>query len=89
MLETGDGDTWVFRRNDSITAPRGEMISERDGVPYLRPQGVLLYKARNARDKDEADFEKCLPVMDAAARRWLSGALIRAHPGHDWIRRLG
>lgn len=89
MLQPGDGDTWVFRRDESITAPRSEMVGmTSDGIPFERPQGVLLYKAKAARPKDEADFAACVAVMDAESRRWLADALTRAHPGHPWIERL-
>ena len=89
MLQPGDGETWVFRRDPSITAPRSSMV-QRDvrGVPYLAPHGSLLYKAKAARPKDEADLETCLPRMGAEARAWLRHALERAHPDHPWIARL-
>jgi hypothetical protein len=89
MLEPGDAGTWVFRRDESITAPRPSMVDhDRRGVPYLAPHGVLLYKAKAARDKDEADLATCLPRMGAAARTWLRAALERAHPEHSWLSRL-
>ena len=89
MLALGDVDTWTFRRDPAITAPRPSMVG-RDGrgVPYLAPQGTLLYKAKAAREKDEADLEACLPRMDGESRAWLRGALEHAHPGHPWIGRL-
>lgn len=89
MLVPGDTDTWVFRRDHSITAPRSSMVG-RDvrGVPYLAPHGSLLYKAKAARAKDEADLAACLPRMGADARSWLRHALEHAHPGHPWIARL-
>jgi hypothetical protein len=88
MLEEGDAQTWVFRRNPSIKAPRTQMIGTRNGVPFLKPQGALLYKAKAARAKDEADFAACLPALDDAARAWLANALTRAHPDHHWIAAL-
>lgn len=89
MLQPGDGDTWMFRRDRSITAPRSFMV-ERDqrGVPYLAPHGTLLYKAKAAREKDEADLEACRPLLHDDARTWLRLALQRAHPDHPWIERL-
>lgn len=89
MFVLGDVDTWRFRRDRSISAPRSSMIG-RDGrgVPYLAPQGILLYKAKAARGKDEADLETCLPRMSSDARAWLRQALEHAHPGHAWIVRL-
>jgi hypothetical protein len=89
MVEPGDADTWVFRRDESIRAPRAAMVGATpDGIPFLRPQGVLLYKAKDAREKDEADLAAVLPALDAPARAWLHAALARAHPGHRWLARL-
>lgn len=89
MLEPGDAVTWVFRRDETIRAPRTRMIATTsDGIPFLRPEGVLLYKAKAAREKDEADFAALLPRLDAGARAWLAGALARAHPAHPWLRAL-
>ena len=80
MMEPGDAQTWVFRRDPSIRAPRNRMIGARDGVRFLKPEGALLYKAKAARPKDEADFAVCLPHLDGTARAWLREALARAHP---------
>jgi hypothetical protein len=88
MMESGDADTWVFRRDESIRAPRSRMIGTRDDVRFLKPEGALLYKAKAAREKDELDFAACLPVLDDAARAWLADALTRAHPNHPWIATL-
>ena len=89
MLQPGDADTWVFRRDESITAPRSSMVGRTsEGIPFLLPHGVLLYKAKAARPKDEADFAAAVPLMDDGQRRWLSDALTHAHPGHAWIERL-
>jgi hypothetical protein len=88
MLEPGDRTTWVFRRDERISAPRARMVAIRDGIPYLRPEGALLFKAKSLLAKDEADFAACLPVLDAAARRWLIDALDIVHPDHPWRDRL-
>ena len=90
MLEPGDPHTWVFRRDESIRAPRAEMIGRtRDGVPFLKPQAGLLFKAKSTRPKDEADFAATLPALDPAARAWLRTALLRLHPEHAWLGALG
>ncbi|HET8657705.1 MAG TPA: hypothetical protein VFM55_01750 [Micromonosporaceae bacterium] len=39
-------------------------------MPYLRPEGVLLFKARARRPKDEADLAAVLPELGPAARAW-------------------
>ena len=86
FLELGDGSTWVFRRDATIRRPRSDMVARTvDGIPYLRPEGVLLYKAKVTRPKDTADFRACAPLMDPAARMWLKEALARAQPGHPWL----
>jgi len=85
MLAAGDVDTWVSRRA-SVSAPRAEIVGRTpDGIPHLLPHGALLYKAKAARPKDEADFEVALPALTDAQRAWLHDALERAHPGHPWI----
>ena len=89
MLEPGDAQTWVFRRDETIRRPRAQMTGTRDGVPFLNAEGALLYKAKAARPKDEADFRACLPVLDATARAWLRTALAVAHPNHPWLAPLG
>jgi hypothetical protein len=65
------------------------MQGTRDGVPFLRPEGVLLYKAKLQRPKDEQDFASVLPKLDPSARNWLRDALRIAHPDHAWIAALG
>jgi hypothetical protein len=89
MLEPGDDQTWVFRRDETVTRQRSRMVATSGaGVPYLRPEGVLLYKAKAARPKDQADFALALPAMDAEARDWLRQALEHVHPGHAWLEAL-
>src|SRR5262245_40400957 len=75
MLEPGDAQTWVFRRDESIRAPRRSMIGTRDGIPFLKAHGALLFKAKRAESKDALDFAACLPLLDSDDRAWLTGAL--------------
>jgi hypothetical protein len=88
MLEPGDAELWVFRRDHRISAPRARMIATRAGIPYLRPEAALLFKAKAAREKDETDLGACLPHLGPSAREWLVGALEVVHPDHPWIARL-
>jgi hypothetical protein len=84
--EPHDGDTWICRRDTSIRRPYPEVFElSVDGIPYLRPEICLLFKAKAVRDKDRADFEAALPRMSPAQRAWLHTALERVHPGNDWI----
>jgi len=89
MIEPGNATTWIYRRDESLRAPREFMVATtRDGIPYLGPHGVLLFKAKHQRPKDEADFDRCLPVMHDDAKSWLATSLDRMHPNHPWIARL-
>lgn len=89
MLEPGDARTWTYRRVPGLTAPRAWMTGvSKDGVPYLKPQGVLLYKSRAPRPKDEADLALVLPHLDQEARAWLADAIARFEPDSPWRGRL-
>jgi hypothetical protein len=59
--------------------------AHRRGIPYGRPEIVLLYKAKHARPKDDADFAAVLPLLEPGRRRWLADALELVHPGHRWL----
>jgi hypothetical protein len=87
--EPSDGDTWICRRDDSIRMPYERLIERTaDGIPYGRPEVVLLYKAKHARPKDDGDFAAALPRLDAGRRAWLRQALEVVHPGHRWLAAL-
>jgi hypothetical protein len=87
--EPHDGDTWIYRRDKSIRFPYGEIIHHtKEGLPYLAPELVLLFKAKHARPKDQADFDATVPRLTPAQRKTLSELLARAHPGHRWLANL-
>jgi hypothetical protein len=91
MLLDTQCDQWVFKRDRSI---RGRLsdIGRRtpSGVPYLAPEVQLLYKAKTQTlEKDNADFQVALPMMDPQACTWLLRHLERRFPeGPGWIERL-
>jgi hypothetical protein len=58
------------------------------GIPYLRPELVLLFKAKHARPKDQRDFDETIPHMTPAQRQTLGELLARARPGHHWLASL-
>ncbi|WP_313198373.1 nucleotidyltransferase domain-containing protein [Rhizobium sp.] len=89
MIEPGTPDQWVYKREPSISAPRKEMVSRTaNGIPYLKPTAVLLFKAKYLRPKDEADFGHALPKLPQEDRAWLRSRLEVLHPGHVWISSL-
>ena len=87
--EPHDGDVWICQRDTSIRRPYSEVIRQTDdGLPYLAPEIVLLFKARLSRPKDEDDLNRVLPLLDPRAQTWLWHALKKVQPGHPWIARV-
>ncbi|MFD0407907.1 nucleotidyltransferase domain-containing protein [Kitasatospora sp. NPDC127116] len=87
--EPHDGDTWICRRDETIRLPyRDIILRTRDGIPYLAPELVLLFKAKHVRRKDQSDFDATVPHMTPAQRGTLTELLARVHPGHPWIAAL-
>ncbi|MBB5786335.1 nucleotidyltransferase domain-containing protein [Jiangella mangrovi] len=85
MVDETDGDQWCSRRDSRLRAPiTGLGRRSVSGLPYLRPEIQLFYKAKGLRPKDEADFAVVLPTLDAAARGWLDRALALTAPNHPW-----
>ncbi len=79
-------DIWICRRDGSIRLPYGEIVHHtRDGIPYLAPELVLLFKAKHVRPKDQADFDATLPHLSPEQRASLARLLDRVHPGHPWL----
>jgi hypothetical protein len=88
--EPHDGDTWICRRDETIRLPYSQIVRRTaDGVPYLSPEVVLLFKAKHATEaKNDADFAGTVPRLTQAGQAWLRAALERVHPGHAWVDRL-
>lgn len=89
MVEPGTADDWVYKRDPSFTMPRQEAIAiSGEGIPYLRPHLVLLFKAKHVRDKDEVDLARALPRLIPSERDLLRQHIERFHPGHRWLAQL-
>lgn len=88
VLNTGDSDVWVYRRDARVRRPLEELVRHVGGIPYLVPDVQLLFKSKNPRPKDEQDFGDSLPLLTSAQREWLGAALRLTQPGHPWLERL-
>ena len=76
MPENGDEGRWVFRRLPTLWLPADAIsFRTREGIKALRPEVQLLYKAKDVRTKDEADFRALLPTLDRSQKVWLVDAL--------------
>lgn len=83
------GGLWTNKRWADHVAPVDDVtwVAD-DGIRYLAPEVVLLYKAALARPKDHRDLEVTWPLLDADQRSWLLAGLEATVPGHPWVARL-
>jgi hypothetical protein len=90
MLDDADRENWVFRRDPSIRRPLADALrGTAEGTRYLAPEIQLLYKAKDVRPEDQADFERIAPRLEAAATEWLRECISRLYPQHPWLPALG
>ena len=89
ILNPSSEGRWVSRRDETHVADLDDItwVAD-DGVRYLNPEVALLFKAKQARPKDDADLASAWPLLSAEKRRWLRDAVRRVHPDHPWIERL-
>jgi hypothetical protein len=89
LVEEREGDRWVYRRDPRIGA-RAKDIGRftNDGIPYIRPDIQLLYKAKSPRPVDESDLLSVLPRLDVYQRATLVAWLGATDASHRWIARL-
>jgi hypothetical protein len=88
--EPSDGGEWICRRHEEIRLPYDELIERTaGGIPYVRPEVALLFKAKAAREKDEDDLNDVLPLLAPSRRALLRDWIALVHPDHSWLARLG
>lgn len=85
-----DADTWVFQMDRHIRRPYHDAVSVTPaGIPFLRPELVLLYKALRAEPKDHADFDTAREHLTLDDRRWLAEAIQNIGGcDHAWLSML-
>jgi hypothetical protein len=89
LFNESSGNEWRFRRNPNITRSISMLSTcSQNGIPFLNPEIVLLYKAKNSTSRDEADFENVLKMLGQKPRDWLKQAIEACHPGHSWLKLL-
>lgn len=89
LVDDIDGDQWVYRRNPAVRLPVDALgLTTASGIPYLRPEVVLLYKAKRPRATDEQDASAVIPRLSGAQRAWLAAAIAKDTPEHHWLQLL-
>jgi hypothetical protein len=90
MPLTPDRDgLWANKKLPDHVAPLDEVtwVAD-DGMRYLNPEIVLMFKARLGRTKDDRDLARAWPLLDQRARRWLRETVEQLFPDHAWLERL-
>lgn len=84
---THEGD-FVFDKNHGIKREISKAILFNQGVPYLAPEIVLLYKASRSENAEyQYDFEQAYMHMNHEQKSWFSQNLDVLYPdGHAWRR---
>lgn len=84
-----EGDEWISRRGPMVRGPRHSLLTCYAGVPCVRAEVQLMYKARHRRPKDEQDFLACLPRLERPAKDWLGDQIRLLHGAdHPWLAAL-
>jgi hypothetical protein len=79
-------DQWMYRRNPAVRLPLDRLgRTTATGVLYLRPEVVLLYKAKRPRASDEHDAAVAIPRLSESERAWLAAAIAKDMPDHHWL----
>ncbi len=87
LLADHESNEWIHKHDPSIRLRLGEIgLRGRDGIPFLRPELVLLFKSRRPRERDEQDLVTALPRLDRVARARLRAWLPLDHPWHGKLR---
>jgi hypothetical protein len=77
---------WIYRRNHRIRLPRHQFLNG-SLIPLPR-EVLLLYKSKQTRPKDEADFTALIETMALNEQAWMKSALMLSDGNHPWIDRL-
>jgi hypothetical protein len=86
LLNEGGGEDWRYRRAPALSRPRAlAQLRSAEGIPYLAPELVLLFKSAAPGEKDHSDFARVFPRLAEEPARWLRDALRSLDPRHPWL----
>ncbi|HEU5124850.1 MAG TPA: amino acid transporter [Verrucomicrobiae bacterium] len=86
LLHEIEQDVWSFRYCLRVQHPLACIgCRTPEGIPYLRPEIALLYKAARLRELDDTDFRRVLPLLSAEQRTQLAADIVQCWPEHPWL----
>lgn len=90
MLDESVDGGWQSRRDERVTASIDDITWKAEsGVSFLAPHVQLFYKAKNTREKDQADFDAVIDAEVEMDCGWLRNAISQTYgPQHPWLNRI-
>lgn len=86
LFNTTNEGYFIFDKSQEIKRELSKAILFKNGIPYLAPEIVLLYKSsRSENEEYHFDFEKTYLYMNEEQKSWFSKSLDVLYPnGHMW-----
>jgi len=86
LLNSSENGYFVYQRNPEIRLEVNKALYSFEGIPYLAPEIVLLYKSKYLSEDNQADFELVIPKMKDSQKSWLVEALKYEYGSdHPWV----
>jgi len=80
---------FIYRRDTRVKRYVDKAILERDGIRYLAPELVLLFKSNSLSEKNLQDFDITIGSLGGEAKSWLTSSLLLLYgKSHIWLKRL-
>ena len=78
----------VLDQRNGVRRELSKAILRRNGIPYLAPEIVLLYKASDfGNPAYQLDFEEAYPCLNEEQKAWFSSGMRLLYPdGHPWLK---
>lgn len=89
FLDRIEDGQFIYRRDQRIKRRVDRAILERNGVRYLAPELVLLFKSKNLSGKNLQDFNTTINSITGEALVWLNDAISLLYGStHAWLAHL-
>ncbi len=86
QLNAREEGYFVYRSNPSIRLELDKAFYTYEGLPFLAPEIVLLYKSKYLSADNQNDFDLVVSKMNDAQKIWLKEALILEYGNdHPWV----
>lgn len=87
LFNDKDENCFLYARNKEIKRELDKAILTENGLSYLAPELLLLYKSTDTeREGYQQDFELAYSKMNNEQKEWLNNSLKAMNPnGHKWL----